>query len=215
MKMMRLSFQDWVLAILAAVTIAFIGHVWASQSPSPSLVVTTALARNLRETDQYAVQFVLHNRGDAAAGRVRVRIAAGDFRTPERLQVVEDFVLANPMDADGDMIRIFTTPRPVQPVVAAEEPKPAVAPAAGRGPAPAAAPGPGAPAPVTAPAVTVPREIASFVLVVQAEYPTGGLFGGVERKRWYYFYREGDGAAVQLGEPLKLRMAPAVDALLR
>jgi len=214
--MNRLSFQDWVLAIVAAVTIAFIAHVWISQSPAPSLALNSALARALRETDQYAVQFVLHNRGEAAADRVRVRVLSGDFRTPDRLQVAEDFVLANPMDADTDMIRVFTTPRPPQPVVVTEEPKPAAPAAAapGRGTPPPAA-GRGAPAPVPATPQAPPRELASFVLVVQAEYPTGGLFGGIERKRWYYFYHEGDGAAVQLGEPLKLRMAAAADALLR
>src|SRR5262249_39506650 len=96
--------------------------------------------------------------------------------------------------------------------IATEEPKPAAVPAPARGAAPAAA----APAPGRgAPAVTVTRDLGSYVLVVQAEYPTGGMFGGLERKRWYYFYHESDAAAIQLGEPMKQRMEPAVDTLLR
>jgi len=202
-----LSFQDWLLTIVSAVTIAFIAHVWISQEPSPTISMASTTSRQVRETDQWAVTFALRNRGDAPAERLRLRLLAGNANAPERLQAADDFQLANELDPAGEVVRVFLTPRPPQP--AAEEakpaPAPAAAPAAGRGAQAAPPPAPTPPA--------AAREPQSYVVVVQADYPAG-LFGSTVSKRWYYFYHEGDAAAVQVGEMLRQRVASAADKLL-
>lgn len=211
------SFQDWLLAIVSAVTIAFIGHVWASQTPQPAITIAGTTARALGQSNQWGVQFTVHNRGDAPAQNLRVRILSAPFDAPDRLQVNEDFTLANELDPGADMIRVYTTPR--GPAPAEENPSAPAAPAAAKAPPPAGAPaaaGRAAAIPASAPPPPPPpaRAPQSYVLVLQADYPAGGLFGGAAHRRWYYYYREGDNGAIQLGQPMKQRMEEAADRLL-